>query len=182
MRKLNWVEVEEANFGDKLPVGGYVIKIQKVEDDPKKEQLQIIFDIAEGDYKGKYAGTTADKDWTHRLYQRYSENAMPFFKGFLTSLEKSNPGFSIAEWQEESNEQDLVGLVFGAVFGEFHKVSERTGKEITVTSFDHAVSADTIRSGKFDIPEPRYTDEAKALIAEEAAMSSDPYNQEKMPF
>ena len=181
MKKVNWTEVEEANFGDRLPVGGYVVRIQKVEDDPKKEQLQIIFDIAEGQYANKYASTPADRDWTHRIYQRYSDSAAPFFKGFLTALEKSNPGFTVSEWQKQSNEQAFVGLIFGAIFGEYNKVSERSGKVVATTVYDHAVSADTIRSGKFTVPDPRYSDDAKQMIAEEAAMSSDPY-QDDLPF
>lgn len=162
MKKVNWVEVEEATNVDWLPQGGYVIEIVDVDDVPSYEYLNIVFDVVEGEYAHKFAEVPKDKGWTHQLRQSYGEKSERFFKGFLTALEKSNPGFSISEWQAESDETKLIGLKLGAVINYYHYVNEK-GVASKKYNFARPMSVDKIRSGDFKVPDDQWSDDAKAL-------------------
>ena len=142
----NYAEVQ-VNTGsvEKLPVGGYVITIKSVkyEDNSAKgraDNIIFAFDIAEGEYKGYYAkrfeaDTNEDKKWkgTYRLSvptDDGSQNdgyAKSRFKGFMTSVEESNPGH---KWNWD--EQTLKGKLVGAAVGEIN--TEIEGKAITYTA------------------------------------------------
>ena len=180
MRKVNWVEVESANFGDRLKPGGYVLEITAVEDVPSKDYLEIYYDIAEGDKRGMFRDTPKDKAWTHRFIQGYGDRSQSFFKGFLEALEASNPSFSIEDWQESSNEQRLVGLKLGAVFRNYHYISERDGQERERAEYAWAVPANDIRDGKFTIPDDRYQDGLSAKPSASSTGSDDLYDD--LPF
>ena len=52
---------------------------------------------------------------------------MPFFKGLMTSIERSNPGFSFP-WGKEGNEKTLVGKKFGAVMGREEFLTDQNEK------------------------------------------------------
>ena len=170
MKKFNWNEVEEATSIEWLPQGGYVVKITDVEDRPDWETLIITFDVAEGPQAGKFKNMPADMNWSHQFRQGYSDRAQRFFKGFLTALEKSNPGFSVDKWQVNSDEKDLAGLQVGVVLNYYHYVNE---KGIAVKKYNCArtLPVDKIRSGDFKVPDDTWSDEAKAL--EEEATSAN---------
>lgn len=156
MKATNWVEVTGVGNNRVMPAGAYVVTIQDVEDDPRRESLSIIYDVAEGEYKGIYADTPDEDSWKHRFYERYSDRAKGFFKAFLVALEKSNPGFSIEQWQKASNEKDFIGKKVGVIFNNFHYVSERDGKERTRLEAKMAIPADDVRDGKWTMPEDRW--------------------------
>ena len=49
MRAINnWENIKESNGFEKLPVGGYIIKILNVQDVAETEYLKVSFDIADG--------------------------------------------------------------------------------------------------------------------------------------
>ena len=162
MKKVNWVEVEEATNVDWLPQGGYVIEIVDVDDVPSYERLNIVFDVVEGEYAHKFADVPKDKGWTHKFSQSYKDSAQRFFKGFLTALEQNNPSFSVAEWQKESDETQLIGLKLGAIINYYHDVSEK-GTLKQSYRLARPMSIERIRSGDFKVPEDQWSDEAKAL-------------------
>ena len=168
MKKFNWVEVDDATDFERLPQGGYVLEITDVDDQPEYERLGVVFDVAEGEFAHKFANSPADMAWTHQINQSYKETAQRFFKGFLTALEKSNPGFSVAEWQKDSDERKLIGLKFGAVINYYHGVNEK-GIVTRCYNLARALPVDKIRSGDFKVPDDRYSDDAKAQIEAEAA-------------
>lgn len=171
MKKFNWVEVDEATSVDWLEPGGYVIEIVDVEDKPEWEALNVVFDVAEGTQAHKFAKMPKEQAWTHQLRQSYKENAQRFFKGFLTALEKSNPGFSIAEWQKASDERELIGLKLGAVINYYHSVSEK-GLPRKSYNLARPMSADRIRAGDFTVPEDGWSKEARELDDQEKAKST----------
>lgn len=179
----NYAEVQ-VNTGsvEKLPVGGYVITIKSVkyEDNSAKgkaDNIIFAFDIAEGEYKGYYAkrfenDTNEDKKWkgTYRLSvptDDGSQNdgyAKSRFKGFMTSVEESNPGY---KWNWD--EQTLKGKLVGAAVGEIN--TEIDGKAITYTAMRYAVSVDSVRKG-ITPPKP-YT---KAGSTTTTTSTTNPYN------
>lgn len=188
----NYAEVQ-VNTGsvEKLPVGGYVITIKSVkyEDNSAKgraDNIIFAFDIAEGEYKGYYAkrfeaDTNEDKKWkgTYRLSvptDDGSQNdgyAKSRFKGFMTSVEESNPGY---KWNWD--EQTLKGKLVGAAVGEIN--TEIDGKAITYTAMRYAVSVDSVRKG-ITPPKP-YT---KAGSTTATVNLANPYNvveEEEIPF
>lgn len=111
-----------------LPKGKYVcvIKLAEVQTKRDKEQLALYFDIAEGEYKDFYrngyeakkASGKASKDWRDDWRGVYRQNmadkGLPWLKGIITSIEKSN-NFTFV-WDKEGNEKDLAGKKFGGLF------------------------------------------------------------------
>ena len=105
-----------------LPAGLYVCIVKQVNvqnDKNGKEQMIVLFDIAEGEHKGFYQKqyearkqTSTDAKWggVHRQFTH--DKGLPFFKGMICSIEKSNNGY---RW--DWNEKGLVGKRFGGVFG-----------------------------------------------------------------
>lgn len=150
MRKFDdYNEVKENNFDrEKLELGGHICKIQKAyvkefqgrETPEKFEFLYIEFDIAEPDeqegfYKRRFA-EDAKKDATNAKWKGLYKLSVPkgdgsenddrskvTFKTFITSVEKSNPGY---DWQKSNwDESTLVGKLFGGIFGieEFENIT-----------------------------------------------------------
>ena len=122
----NW-ETIEPDYGDyeKLPAGGYVCRIVAVQattSNAGNEMLVIYLDIAEGTHTGRFMKQ-------YRTRKEYEEqpkwsNAATFrqltsgeyvsrFKGFIKTIEKSNPGF-VWNWDEKK----LEDLRFGGIFRE----------------------------------------------------------------
>lgn len=145
---------EIKDLGERLPVGGYVCKILSVEDDEKKMCLKIEYDIAEGDYKGFYE----DWEWKPVFFRSYKPAARPFFKALITAVENSNRGFSYkdrldyVEGKKHFDEQSLKGKIFGAVIAE-EEYESNDGKVKTRTYIEKVHSAETIRSGKYKVPD-----------------------------
>ena len=72
---------------------------------------------------------------------------MSFFKGTITSVEKSNKGF---KWADD--EKALVGKKVGLVLFEKERINNN-GKKVVDMRVDKAHSIDAIKSGDFEIPE-----------------------------
>ena len=105
-----------------LPAGLYVCIVKQVNvqnDKDGREQMIVLFDIAEGEQKGFFQKqydarkqSSSDAKWggVHKQYTH--DKGLPFFKGMICSIEKSNNGY---RW--DWNEKGLVGKRFGGVFG-----------------------------------------------------------------
>ena len=192
MKKVDLSKVQEAGSGSykKLPAGGYIIRILKVEDVPDKNRLDFYFDIDEGEYKGFYgekykSDTRETKKWSGRFSKSYdtnNERALPFFKQFVTAVQNSNKGFV---WDGE-HEQQFVKKVVGATFRE-EEYQGNNGKVQTSCKPDMFHSADKIRSGDFEIREPKKLDPTKTTstikpaepfvnpFSDDAAPAVDPF-------
>lgn len=107
MKNINWNDVQEATERRDLPVGGYVAGICKATDEPAKERLNIEWEVAEGEFKGYWREQTAsliergklnpgEWAWGGKTIKSYKEKALPFFKGFITAVEQSNPGYKFS--------------------------------------------------------------------------------------
>ena len=148
MRKINLDGVQEFTTFEKVEAGGYICGIYAVEDVPEKEYLKISYDIVEGDKKGFYSKLKKEKEWALPSFiASYKESALPFFKGTITQVEKSNKGFKF-----DNDETKLVGKKIGLVLFEKERINNN-GKKVVDMRVDKAHSIDAIKSGDFEIPE-----------------------------
>lgn len=153
MKKINdWENVKEAGEFDSLIPGGYVAVIKNIEDDPQKECLKLSYDIAEGTFKDYYMDLyKAINFWGGTFYRSYKDTAKGFFKGFITAVENSNPGY---KWNW--NEQSLKGKKIGIVLREEEYIPQQgndAGKLKTRLAVDQVHSADKIRKGDYKVKE-----------------------------
>ena len=155
MKVTNWTEINAATPGgrSKLPAGGYVIKILKVEDVESKEYLRITYDIAEGEYKDHYAEDTGANEWRHQFVRSYKDSAATFFAQFLQAITASNADFDLAKWQKVCNPYELEGLILGSIWRDDLYTNDR-GEDKERLEFFAAVPADRIRAGAYEVPKP----------------------------
>ena len=155
MKKIdNFDKIQENGGGFKrIPDGAYIVGIKKVTDNPEKKYLRLELDVCKGEYKNWYqklydADKRETKYWPRDgvLVRSYSDKALPFFKGFITSVTKSNKNFNW-EWDE----QKLVNKVFGVVIGteEYERQNGGIGKRPYIASVH---SVETIEKGEYEIP------------------------------
>lgn len=161
MRKLNGYEKASAYTSqERLPVGGYVLKIMdvKYQENEWGDVIVLSFDIEEGEQKGFFmenwkSQTGEDKKWkgTYRMRvpaddgSEQDEWKMRRFKTDITNFEESNSGY---HWNWD--EQTLKGKLIGALFN--NKEYEVNGRHGFFTNCHSLVTAEKIRSGKFEIP------------------------------
>lgn len=158
----NFDKIQESGSFEKLPVGGYIIKILAVDDVPEKEYLKIFFDINDGEKKGFFQkafkeDTRTEKKWPNAgsFIRSYKEKALPMFKGFTNAMENSNKGY---KWNFD--EKSLVNKVCGIVVGLEEYVNQK-GQVRTRTYISAVRSVDTIKKGEFTVPELKKLDATK---------------------
>ena len=155
MKKIDWIPVEESAPFEKLPPGGYVVRIVDVEDVANREYLNIVYDIAEGEHAGFYSDNFGKLNpWAHRFVRSYKETAQGMFKQFLSRLEDSNKGFSIKKWQDKSDETELIGLEVGIVLQIEHYTNDK-GEDKERLDMVGIYAAQDIRNGDFKLPAPK---------------------------
>lgn len=146
MKKLDLDNVEEAKDFPKLVPGGYICRIINVEDESSKEYLKIYFDIVEGQFKGHYQGLWEAKNfWGGNFIRSYKEKALPFFKGFITAVENSNPGYKF-----DNDETKLKGKLIGIVLQE-EEYEANDGSVKVKLSVQESHSINKIRNKDFKI-------------------------------
>lgn len=152
---MDWEGVEESAPFEKLPAGGYVLRIVDVEDVPGKEYLNVVYDIAEGEHAGFYSDDFGRRNpWAHRFVRSYKESARGMFKAFLCRLEEGNRGFSIERWQRRCDERELVGLLLGAAL-QYEDYTNDAGEDKERLQVVGVYAAQDVRSGDFRLPARR---------------------------
>ncbi len=162
MRQLNgYAQAQAYSDTGRLPVGGYVLKILDVKYQTNEwgDVIQLSFDVFEGEQKDFFsnnykAQTSEDKKWkgTYRIRvpkddgSEQDEWTMRRFKTAITNFEESNSGY---HWNWD--EQTLKGKVIGALFN--NKEYEFEGRRGFFTNCHSLVTAEKIRSGKFEVPD-----------------------------
>lgn len=166
-------EAKATNFNaaERLPVGGYILKILDVKEENFQwgDVIVLRFDIAEGEQKGffqKQFDNMSDeyKKWkgTYRLNvpspkssseedQKAYKRALGFFKAQIEAINQSN-NINI-DCSTEWNISVLKNKFIGAVFG--NKEWEYEGKTGWFTNCDHLVSVQDIRAENFSIPKDK---------------------------
>ena len=172
----------EASTGSdfqRLPAGGYVCKITKVEDhgNELKPYLRVVYDIFEGDYARYYSDDWGkENEWAHDMRQYYTDAAMGVFKGFLKAIDISNGG-NFAEVAEKGfDEHLLVGCLVGLIIGE-EEYESNDGSIRTRLRARGARPIQNIRDGKFKQPE------LKKLATDEPTIPATPaIKEDELPF
>jgi hypothetical protein len=151
-----------------LEKGGHICRIMKVEETESKTfkpMLKIYLDIAEGRQAGYYKKQYEDdarenKKWGCIVYQLMEDDNGGMsrgFKTFATSVEESNPGFSI-QWSDNKEvfENCFKGKLIGGVFRneQYEKQDGRLGWIVKCCAFR---SIETIKRG-VRVPEDKYID------------------------
>ena len=148
-------DAEASGGGDfeRLPAGGYVVRITAVSDVPAKEYLDVVFDIAEGERKGFYSDEWgASHPFAHHVVLSYKPAALGMFKGRLKAIDESNRTNFVEAAESGLNEQALVGKIVGAIIG-YEEYESNQGDVRERTYVKQLVAAEKIRSGAFKVPE-----------------------------
>lgn len=179
-----------------LPAGCYVCVIKQVSETATqggRPQMAVLFDIAEGEqkdfYKNQYeAAKRADANakWKGVHKQLMDGNSIPFFKGLMTSIEKSNPGYSFP-WNLEGNERTLVGKKFGAVMGR-EQIETSDGNKVFWTHIFQVRSIDGLKDAK--VPEDKLLTDGRPMdtpasdpkLAADGFMNIPDGVDEELPF
>ena len=160
----NFETVQAPGEFNPIKAGGYSCKIMQVEEMQSKsglDMLKISIDVADGEYKDYYAklykaDTRQEKKWGGVLYlvvDESTEYGTKNLKGFTTSVEKSNAGFSIV-WGDKFC-TTLKGKSIGCLFRKEQYINTMNEtkwitKPFQFRSVEGALSA--------DVPEDKYLD------------------------
>ena len=189
---------EKANFSGsaKLPVGGYVVKIQDVRyeegQNGNSDRIVLAYDIAEGEYQGFFKNqfeenTQEDKKWKGRtaIYvpkddgSEKDEWTQNTFAKWTAAFENSNEGYHW-DWQEKKWKNLLVGVIYGEV----GTVIE--GRNIVYTECRFPCSVTDVREKKYKIPKFKtkngYTDSAPAVSDPNEFMQIPEGTEQEIPF
>lgn len=186
-------EVREAGSYVPLPDGGYVCRIMDfTEGKTAVKQIPAVYvyvDIAEGEHKGKYAAewksdTRPEKRWGAIYQQTVTKNdgtTNPFFKGLITSIEKSNN--ITVKWTDDPKafsaqfKNKLIGVVFAR---EEYRNAAGAIKWSVKPMQIHSV--DAIRSGNYKVPEPKTLDDGDPVVSAPAAQGWQTLGADDLPF
>lgn len=166
IRKPEGYDEAQAYTGEsmQLPAGLYVCKVVQAQESTTewgREQFILLYDVAEGNHADFYRKqyemsrkSSQDAKWKG-VYRQYMDGAsVPFFKGLITSIEKSNAGFHFP-FGKENNEKTLIGKKFGAVMGR-EEFETSDGKRRFATKIFQVRSLDGLKDAK--IPEDKLLD------------------------
>lgn len=156
--KIDWdlfSEAQEAGAG--LPLlekGIYPCKVLEVEDLEDKQYLKIKFDIVKGDYKDRFSTMEKMyKEWPNQgtLYRSYKPSAYPFLKNWVTSLEKSNSGYSFRSTNGDF--KSFENKYFIGVFGEEETpFPDDEGNPIVSVRLQTVRSVEAYKNGEIKVP------------------------------
>ncbi|MCM1523427.1 MAG: hypothetical protein NC120_03110 [Ruminococcus sp.] len=151
-----------------LPAGGYVCRIMQVVETASRsgaEMINISLDISEGEYANYFTNayrndTRQDKKWGCIAYQLTRDpvnqnTTNKGFKTFITAVCESNSGFVIP-WGNNFG-PGFKGKTVGVIFRRDEYLGADNKKHLYTKPFRFC-SADTVRSGKFNIPEDKLLD------------------------
>lgn len=154
-------KTEGKEFGEFTPLalGGHEIKIISAGEYKSelsgKTSLKIVVDIAGNDEQAGYfqkqydENTSADKKWSNGAikYLSLADEQIAYLKGFITSLERSNPNF---KFNTKGTWEQLKGLKLAGQFG-LEEYQDQEGEIRTVTKLVQFRSLDKLK----DIKVPR---------------------------
>ena len=146
MEKINgWETVEARGMEDfkNLPIGAYecIIKDARINHNEEngKDTLKISIDIASGEYKDYFLksyenDTRIDKKWNNNAvkYLAFEGDNVSYFKGFITCVENSNPGY-IWDWNEIKLKDKKICGVF--LYEEYQKQDGTHGIKVRLNKF-----------------------------------------------
>ena len=169
MLGIDMSNVTSATGGNRPGAGGYVIRIQKATVRPKKQDIEIEYDICEGEFAGYYQSLYDRKSfWLGKFYKSFKEKAMPFLKDFIeVIMDCNNDADDILVMQDgklDVDETKLVGKTVGIVYG-MEEYIGNDGQTKTRPDYFGATFMDPekIRTGDFTVPELKRLDNGPAV-------------------
>lgn len=187
----NQYEAAEAMGGGeykRMEAGGYVCTIQavrtrgtdyngnEVDYVSDKSYVKLIWDVAEGEFAGKFSDdywAGEDKDYAHQFYLSWKN--LGALKNAIQCLDESNPGFDSMAAFESDKWALFIGKQFGIVLGEEEYLAN-DGSVKTRFGFGRIKSVQDIRDGKFKVPPLKKLDGAE----EEQPAKAETYDD--VPF
>lgn len=177
MEKIeNWENIEAKGINDfqRLNAGGYVGIIKNVNQHTSltdKKSFKIECDIAEGNFKDYFQklfdnNSNADKRWDNNStkYVSIEEDQLPYFKGFITCIENSNPGYTW-DWDEKK----LIGKKIGLIY-RYEEYEKQDGTKAIKTKLNQFRSVDKVNEFNDD-----YTKVESVKLLNGSYMSCDDY-------
>lgn len=141
----NWNEVEAKGMDDfrGLPIGAYecVIKDARINHNEQsgKDTFKVSVDIASEEYKDYFqkmyeADTRIDRKWNNNAvrYLAFTGDNVAYFKGFITTVENSNVGYTW-DWDETKLKGKKVCGVFQ--YEEYEKQDGTKGVKVRLSKF-----------------------------------------------
>lgn len=161
--------VNEAGEFKRLPAGIYGVKITGVKDVPENEYLEITCDITKGEFKDYFKTLMqAGKADQSRSIRSYKEKALPFFKAFITAVEKTNPGYHW-DWDETK----LVGKNVMAVFAEEEYLDADGNVKTSIKLYDFR-SLQAYQEGKIQVPPLKKLPQQESLVQNAVPLQDEP--------
>ena len=130
---------EAVTFSDrpKLPAGGYICEITGVEVKADKYYFNVIYDIAEGEFKGFYGDDwSKEHPFAHSFVRSYKQTGdekkdrtiFGMMKGFLEAVDASNGTAFAIKAGDGFDEQGLIHKRIGLVIGYEEYENDKEGK------------------------------------------------------
>ena len=196
---FDWNSVSEITEREKLPVGAYICKIlaakvvQHDGQNGKYENLEIAFDITEGDYKNFFYNDyeirkqfKSDAKWSGVMRLTIpdgnsSDNkviwAQRRFKTAISAIENSNEGYHW-DWNEKALRDLYVGVIFREEEWEW---DGKSGVSVKPYSF---CTPEYIMQGKVKIPSRKLLEKNKAdeAAADNILQELQDIDDDELPF
>ena len=169
MLGIDMSNVTSATGGNRPGAGGYVIRIQRATVRPKKQDIEIEYDICEGEFAGYYQSLYNRKSfWLGKFYKSFKEKAMPFLKDFIEVImdcnEDADDLLVMKDGKLDVDETQLPGKTIGIVYGMEEYVGNDGQTKTRPDYFGAAfVSPKKIREGDYTVPELKKLDNGPAV-------------------
>ena len=175
IKDFDKVEAKGMDDFKPLPIGAYeciiVIARENKNEESGKTTFKVGVDIARGEYKNYFKkmydnDSRIDKKWNNNAvrYLSLTSDNLAYFKGFLTCVENSNPGYKWS-WDEKTLINKKICGVFQ--YEEYERQDGTKGVKVRLSKFR---SLDKIK-------EIEVSDNVKLLNG--SYMSIDDYNERK---
>ena len=175
IKDFDKIEAKGMDDFKSLPIGAYecVIKDARINHNEQsgKDTFKVSVDIASGEYKDYFqkmyeADTRTDRKWNNNAvrYLAYEGDNVAYFKGFITTVENSNVGYTW-DWDETK----LKGKKVCGVF-QYEEYEKQDGTKDVKVRLNKFRSLDKMK----DI---EVSDKVKMLNG--SYMSIDDYNERK---
>lgn len=181
---LDYQRAEAQTGGDfqRLPAGGYVCRIISATDHSTEEKpyLDIVYDVAEGDYAGYYSDEWGKENtWAHSVRWYYTKAALGMFKGNLKNVDESNGTSFEVSAQTGIDERKLAGCLIGMIIG-YEEYESNDGSIKTRIRVRSTRPVAQIRDGRFKMPElKKLASEADPIIPSKPETT---VNEDDLPF
>lgn len=187
-KPMGFDNVQEFGEFKKLKKGGYICSIRKVEETTSKngnDMVLIYLEIADGEFRNYYSekysnDTRPDRKWgaiIHQVvYDTTTKQTSRGFKSFITSVEKSNPGWVNSQIWNDNFCQYFKGKFIGCIFGDYHYINS-VGEPAVYAKPVRLCSTDSIKKNDFKIPEDEYAPNYHEALKNGSKLSMAATNQ-----